>query len=130
MRLFSVSLASLLVAVGYASQKDGLHSFDKLYPQSLSETPIKLNDESYSRYTSKPRDYAVIVLLTALENRFNCALCQTFQPDWELLAKSWTKGDTNRETRLIFGTLDFIDGRNAFQAVSLLLGGLKEPFSI
>lgn len=120
MRLFSVLFASLLVAIGHASQRDTANTFDKLYPKSVSETPIKLNDESYSKFTSKPRDYAVVVLLTALESRFGCTLCQTFQPDWDLLAKSWTKGDTNKETRLIFGTLDFVDGRNAFQAVSLL----------
>ena len=121
MRVFSILSASLLVTAGYASQKDTIDTFDKLYPKSVSDTPVKLNDESYSKYTSKPRDYAVVVLLTALESRFGCTLCQTFQPDWDLLAKSWTKGDTDKETRLIFGTLDFVDGRNAFQAVSCFL---------
>ena len=118
MRLISVLLASLLVGAGYASKGDAISAFEELYPKSISETPLKLNDESYSKYTSKPRDYSVVVLLTALENRFGCALCQSFQSEWELLARSWLKGDANKENRLIFGTLDFVNGRNAFQAVS------------
>ena len=121
MRLISILLALLLAEVGCAYKGDASATFEDLYPRSVSETPLKLKDESYSKYTSKPRDYSVVVLLTALESRFGCALCQSFQPEWELLAKNWLKGDVNRENRLVFGTLDFMDGRNAFQAVSPLI---------
>ena len=120
MRLIGAFFALLLGGTGHALTKSTVGTFEELYPKSISETPLKLNDESYSKYTSKPRDFAVVILLTALENRFGCALCQTFQPEWDLLAKSWMKGDANKDTRLIFGTLDFVNGRNAFQAVSIL----------
>ena len=57
------------------------------------------------------------VLLTALETRFGCKLCTEFQPEWELLAKSWTKGDRDAKSRLLWGTLDFVDGKATFQSV-------------
>jgi len=69
--------------------------------------------------TSSPRDYSVAVLLTALDNRFGCQLCREFQPEWDLLAKSWTKGDKTGESRLIYATLDFADGKAIFQALGL-----------
>lgn len=57
------------------------------------------------------------VLLTALETRFGCQLCQEFAPEWEVLGRSWTRGDKAGESRLIFGTLDFADGRETFISV-------------
>ena len=59
-------------------------------------------------------------VVTALEARFGCSLCNDFQPEWEMLAKAWTKGDKEMESRLIFGTLDFADGKNTFQSVGWL----------
>jgi len=80
---------------------------------------LKLDDSNYEKLTSAPRDYSVVVLLTALEPRFGCQLCRDFQPEWELLAKSWTNGDKKGESRLLYGTLDFTDGKNTFQSLSL-----------
>ncbi|KAH8671149.1 hypothetical protein BX600DRAFT_458429 [Xylariales sp. PMI_506] len=54
-----------------------------------------------------------------MDSRFGCTLCREFQPEWELLAKSWTKGDKKGESRLIFGTLDFNDGRETFVSLGL-----------
>jgi oligosaccharyltransferase complex subunit gamma len=34
-----------------------------------------------------------------------------------LLAKSWTRGDKKGESRLVYGTLDFVDGKGTFQSV-------------
>lgn len=59
------------------------------------------------------------MLLTALEARFGCQLCRDFQPEWELLAKSWTKADKKGESRLVYGTLDFTDGKGTFQSLGL-----------
>lgn len=79
---------------------------------------MKLGDVAYKSLTTVPRDYSVAVLLTAIDARFGCQLCREFQPEWDLLAKSWTKGDKKAESRLLFGTLDFADGRETFMSVS------------
>lgn len=117
MRILS-SIAPLLLLIGGSlakkAQTDSYEEFNKLAQRS---SPIKLNDATYASLTTAPRNHSVAVLLTALETRFGCQLCQEFQPEWDLLGKSWTKGDKTGESRLIFGTLDFADGRETFISV-------------
>lgn len=117
MRLLRSLIVSLLPLAALAAKKPATDRFEEFHTKALSSTPIKLVDYSYNRLTSAPRDYSVAVLLTALEARFGCQLCREFQPEWDLLSKSWTKGDKAGESRLIYGTLDFMDGKDTFQSV-------------
>ncbi|KAK5159130.1 hypothetical protein LTR04_005105 [Oleoguttula sp. CCFEE 6159] len=118
MRLLQILTACLLPLSVLAAQKATGDRFQDFHAQQLSSSAsIKLDDASYTKLTSAPRDYSVAVLLTALETRFGCQLCREFQPEWDLIAKSWTKGDKAGESRLIYGTLDFNDGKNTFQSV-------------
>jgi oligosaccharyltransferase complex subunit gamma len=92
--------------------------------QSLSRsTPIDLDDSSYGDLTSKTRDYHVAVLLTAADARYGCVLCREFQPEWELIARSWNKGPKPDDLKLLFTTLDFSNGKATFQKV-----GRAQPF--
>lgn len=109
--------AALLLAGADAVKKTPAERFDEFRAKSHSSTPIKLKEPSYKTLTSAPRDYSVAVLLTAMETRFGCQLCQEFQPEYDLLAKSWTKGDSAAESRMLFGSLDFVDGRDIFVSV-------------
>jgi hypothetical protein len=120
MRFLKGLILSLLPAAALAAKKPAADKFEQFHTKALSSAPLKLDDSVYAKLTAAPRDYSVAVLLTALEARFGCALCREFQPEWDLLSKSWTKGDKQGESRLIFGTLDFIDGKNTFQSVSPL----------
>ncbi len=119
MRLLGGFVLSLLILTTKGVKKTTADRFQDFHSKALSSTPLKLVDTSYDRLTATPRDYSVAVLLTALESRFGCQLCREFQPEWELLAKSWTKGDRNGDSRLVYGTLDFVDGKNTFQSVCL-----------
>ncbi|KAL4814179.1 hypothetical protein BDW67DRAFT_166318 [Aspergillus spinulosporus] len=88
--------------------------------QSISRlAPIQLNDLTYDDITSKPRDYHVAVILTATEARFGCVLCRDFQPEFDLIARSWNKGSKPDDLKLLFGTLDFRNGKAAFQKLML-----------
>jgi oligosaccharyltransferase complex subunit gamma len=118
MRFINGIVLSLLPLSVFGAKKPSVDRFLDFHTKALSSAPLKLVDSSYDRLTTAPRDYSVAVLLTALEARFGCQLCREFQPEWDLLAKSWTKGDKSGESRLIYGTLDFADGRNTFQSVS------------
>lgn len=118
MRLFGGILYALLLASAIAAKKSVKDRFEDFHAKSLVSTPLKLADSSYTRLTRAPRDYSVAVLLTALDSRFGCQLCREFQPEWELLAKSWIKGDKKGDSKLIYGTLDFSDGKDIFQSVS------------
>ncbi|GAB7352278.1 hypothetical protein MBLNU459_g2738t1 [Dothideomycetes sp. NU459] len=121
MRFLSALTACLLPLAALAAKKPGGDRFSDFRQQQLaaSGAALKLDDDSYNKLTAAPRDYAVVVLLTALEARFGCVLCHDFAPEWTLLAKSWTKGDKQAESRLVYGTLDFTNGQRTFQSLML-----------
>ncbi|OAL01332.1 hypothetical protein IQ06DRAFT_248379 [Phaeosphaeriaceae sp. SRC1lsM3a] len=120
MRWLQLLTASLLPFTALAAKKSSGDRFKDFRAKSLSTgAPVKLDDASYAQLTKAPRDYSVTVLLTALEQRFGCELCRQFQPEWDILGKSWTRGDKNADGRLLFGTLDFVDGKNTFQSMML-----------
>lgn len=122
MRFFqSLLSAAFLVAGALAAKKSPADRFNDFHTKALATSPIKLKETSYKTLTSAPRDYSVAVLLTALETRFGCQLCQEFQPEWEILSQSWIKGDKKAESRLLFGQLDFVDGRDVFVSVSSIV---------
>lgn len=117
MRWFQLLTASLLPFTALAAKKTG-DKFTDARAKSLDlGRPLKLDDGGYNSLTKGQRDFSVAVLLTALETRFGCVLCREFQPEWDLLGKSWVKGDKDGKTRTLFGTLDFVDGKNTFQSV-------------
>ena len=118
MRSFQLVAALLLPLTSLAAKKPTGDLFLDFYSQQVSNAaPVKLDDTLYAEITKAPRNYSAAILLTALDARFSCGLCNDFQPEWELLAKTWTKGDKGMESRLLFGTLDFMDGKNTFQSV-------------
>ncbi|KAK5990968.1 Tumor suppressor candidate 3 [Cladobotryum mycophilum] len=120
MRIFPVLLsASALLYQAFAAKKASADRFEDFHRLSQSTSPLKLNDAAYNSLTAAPRDYSVAVLLTALESRFGCQLCREFQPEWDLVGKSWSRGDKTGESRLLFGTLDFADGRDVFVSLGL-----------
>ncbi|KAK4152127.1 magnesium transporter protein 1 [Chaetomidium leptoderma] len=119
--LFSLALfgTGSLVATAAAKKTPPEERFNVYHAKALASAPVKLSDPSYRELTSSSRDYTVAVLLTAMESRYGCQLCREFQPEWELLARSWTSGDKKGESRLVFGTLDFGDGKDIFMSLGL-----------
>ncbi|KAI5927412.1 OST3/OST6 family protein [Camillea tinctor] len=116
----SALLALSLPFGSFAAKKESsVDRFTEFHSQAVASSPLKLVDSTYRKLTSGSRDYTVAVLLTALDARFGCQLCTEFQPEWDILGKSWAKGDKNGESRLIFGTLDFTDGRDVFLSLGL-----------
>jgi len=119
MQLLKALLLTLLPFAAEAAKKSsaGKDAFTKFHAKQLSTAPVKLDDASFTQLTALPRNHSFAVVLTALEPRIGCALCRDFQPEWDLLAKSWVKGDREGKSKIVFGTLDFADGKNTFQAV-------------
>ncbi|QDS71553.1 hypothetical protein FKW77_005637 [Venturia effusa] len=115
MRL-SQLLSALLLPLASLAAKKPTDPFERAFAKTY---PIKLDDDKFNELTKAPRDYATVVLLTALEPRYGCAACQMFHPEWQLLAQSWKKGDKSGSTRTVFATLDFADGKRTFQSLQL-----------
>lgn len=115
--LFAIALLSIATL---AKDNGPEARFKKYHQKLLSNTPLKLNDGVYDEITTSPRNFSSVVLLTALEAKFGCQLCRDFHPEWEIVARSWTRGDKQGESRVLFGTLDFSDGKMTFQKVRRL----------
>ncbi|KAI9683669.1 MAG: Oligosaccharide translocation protein rft1 [Trizodia sp. TS-e1964] len=119
MKLLRALTVLLLPLPLFAAKKAPADKFQQFHAKSLVSTPLKLDDPLYDALTASPRDYSVVVLLTAMEARFGCQLCREFQPEWDLLSRTWIRGDKAGASRLVFGTLDFADGKEAFQKLQL-----------
>ena len=121
MRWLSFLTSSLLCVGTLAAKKKadaGVDIFEGFHSKQLSGSPIKLDDASYKKLVAgTPRDYSSAILLTAMDARYACQLCREFQPEYDLLARSWTKGDKAGESRMVFSVLDFNDGRETFMSV-------------
>ena len=117
MKVLSLLLVSLLSTTTLAAKKPTGSTYETYFARAVSSTPIGIDDSGYDQVTSAPRDYSVAVLLTALEDKFGCKLCRDFQPEWNVIAKSWQQGDKKGECRTLFATLDFSNGRATFMKV-------------
>ena len=114
--VFPLMLLSVLCS---GAKRPSAGTFEHYHAKSQSSAPLRLDDSLYDELTATPRNHSVVVLLTALEARFGCQLCRDFQPEWDLLGKSWAKGDKYGDSRILLGTLDFADGKGIFQKVLL-----------
>ena len=112
-------LVALFALTCSAAKRSKSAGFEKYQSKFLSSAPLKLDDTAYDELTTTPRNHTVAVLLTALEARFGCDVCKNFQPEWDLLARSWARGDKGGQSRFVLGTLDFLDGKGTFQKVRL-----------
>ena len=119
MKLLNLLILTVLTVLAFAAKQPSGGTFEKYHAKSHSSAPLRLDDASYDELTATPRNHSVVVLLTALEARFGCQLCRDFQPEWDLLGKSWAKGDRRGDSRILLGTLDFADGKGTFQKVLL-----------
>lgn len=117
MKLTDLITLTLFPLLCHGAKQTTTERFDEYHSKFLSSAPLKLTDKSYEELTAAPRNFSMVILLTALEARFGCQLCKEFQSEWDLIGKSWAKGDKRGESRMLYGTLDFTDGKGTFQAV-------------
>jgi hypothetical protein len=117
MKLLTLVFAWVLSSTALAAKKSTSSIFETYHARAASSTPIGIDDQGYEQVTSAPRDYSVAVLLTALEDKFGCKLCRDFHPEWNIIANSWQKGDKKGESRMLFATIDFSNGRATFMKV-------------
>ncbi|KAI8890190.1 hypothetical protein K501DRAFT_206769, partial [Backusella circina FSU 941] len=108
-----LSLFLLVITLVVVSAQDVKK--DKLFTLAIGSdnNVIKLNSNSYDRFTEGKRSYGIVVLLTATDARFNCMPCREFDPEYALVASQF------RQSELFFGRLDFQDGQAIYQKLGL-----------
>ncbi|RMD39551.1 hypothetical protein DV735_g5583, partial [Chaetothyriales sp. CBS 134920] len=114
-----LALAALSVSAVVAKKAPADPSkFDK-YLSKQSSRPLEIDEAVYDELTAVPRDYSLAVLLTARAAKFACQTCKAFDPEWDIVGRSWAKGDPKGKTRVLLTTLDFDQGRNVFMKLQL-----------
>jgi oligosaccharyltransferase complex subunit gamma len=114
-----LSLLGPLAAAATAAAEPAAPS-SRLSAALKQRYPLPLGDRLFADLTAGPsRDYAAVVLLTAMDPKFGCNACRDFMPEWQLLGRSWQRGDPKGNSRTVLATLDFADGRNTFQQQGL-----------
>jgi len=78
----------------------------------------KLDSQSFVKSLESPRDYGMVVLLTALGDQYKCVPCKEFDPEFRLVASSYHR--KNDKSDLFFGHLDFEDGQAVFQQMNIV----------
>lgn len=122
-------VAGLYVATAVATADAFTDKFQLYHSRARSSSPLSLDEEAYDDLTSAPRDYSVAILLTAGEAKYGCKVCKEIAPEWNLVAQSWVKGDGKGQSRTLYGTLDFKNGKRTFQKVlKSVAEGAKIPF--
>ncbi|KAJ5101469.1 hypothetical protein NUU61_003691 [Penicillium alfredii] len=118
MKLWGPLFFLLSVVSGVLSAESSRNKFEKYHSLSRS-APVDLNSASYEELVSAPRDYYAAVILTALDARFGCLMCREFDSEWDLISRSWNRGPKPDGVNVIFGTLDFDQGKTVFQKLML-----------
>lgn len=115
-------LTAFAVSLTAVTAKKAANAFD-IYQKKAA--PITLTESTYEDLTAAPRDYHTAVILTALDAKYACGICREFSGEWDIIAKSWQKGDKKNKNRVLFGTLDFDQGRNVFVKVRVSILGYE-----
>ncbi|KAL4230859.1 tumor suppressor candidate 3 [Mactra antiquata] len=78
---------------------------------------IRMNGEKFKQYVrGVPRNYSVIVMLTALQPQRQCSVCKQANDEFTIVANSWRYSQTNK---LFFAMVDFDEGSDVFQQLKL-----------
>ncbi|KAI9095533.1 hypothetical protein DFS34DRAFT_179678 [Phlyctochytrium arcticum] len=89
----------------------------KLEESSRSNGAIKLNGDDFKLYTEAPRNYSIVIALTATNPELKCVPCQKFEPELNLVAAGWNR--IQKDRNLYFGSLEYRDGQEVFQRMGV-----------
>jgi oligosaccharyltransferase complex subunit gamma len=127
--LLACSALSLAVSISTAQELSSrLAKFHSLAAKNGGIVPLTsaLYEELIADSPSNPRDYTTSIVLTALNPRFGCQPCITFDKEHKEVAKQWWNRRDNRKSkqnqmRHVFAVLDFEKGQDVFKRVRIVL---------
>ncbi|KAG0308210.1 oligosaccharyl transferase subunit ost3/OST6 [Dissophora globulifera] len=74
---------------------------------------VDLESSTFDDVLAMPRNFSVVILFTAISSEFQCVPCKNFDPEYRLVASTWSK--LSDKSRLFFGIIDFKKGQAIFQ---------------
>ncbi|XP_076468514.1 dolichyl-diphosphooligosaccharide--protein glycosyltransferase subunit MAGT1-like [Babylonia areolata] len=80
---------------------------------------IRMNGDKFTQYVkTAPRNYSIIVMLTALKAERQCGACKKASNEYQILANSW-RYSQQYSNDLFFAMVDYDDGPDVFQSMKI-----------
>jgi len=80
---------------------------------------ISMNGDKFRTYVKfSPRNYSVILMLTALAPQRQCGICKDVHLEFQIIASSW-RYSSSYNAKLFFAMVDFDEGSDVFQLLKL-----------
>jgi len=91
---------------------------EQLTEWSLKKPVVKLNYEKFKHYVkSAPRNYTIVVMLTALNPQRQCQVCKPANEEYQMLAQSW-RYSAQFSNKLFFTMVDYDDAPDVFKMLN------------
>ncbi|RNA25417.1 tumor suppressor candidate 3 [Brachionus plicatilis] len=91
---------------------------EQLTEWSLKKPVIRLNFEKFKHFVkSAPRNYSIVVMLTALAPHRGCQICRPANDEFQIVAQSW-RYSPQFSNKLFFAMVDFDDAPDIFKMLN------------
>jgi len=88
---------------------------------SVRRPIIRLNGDKFRQYVgskSLPRNYSIVVMMTALSSQRQCAICRQAHDEYTIVANSW-RYSPSFSSKLFFALVDYDEGQDIFQSLNI-----------
>nr|CAH8857652.1 unnamed protein product [Trichobilharzia regenti] len=112
-----VYLSVITFCYGLSVEETLENKVRKMSELTAAQSYINLNVDQFTLLLrSQPRNYSVILLLTALSSGRNCVPCKQAFEEFQIVATSW-KYSKQRDNRLFFAVADFDNAPGVFESL-------------
>ncbi|KAK3099792.1 hypothetical protein FSP39_009717 [Pinctada imbricata] len=132
--ILSIFIAVSLIDSVIKKKEDSLNDkVQQLMEWNNKKSVIKLNGDKFKQYLkTSPRNYSVILMLTALQPQRQCSVCKQANDEYQILANSWRQANDEYQilanswrysqqyaNRLFFAMVDYDDGPDVFSSMKI-----------
>ncbi|CAF0887568.1 unnamed protein product [Didymodactylos carnosus] len=116
---FILSIVFICICIVGGKEDILSEKIEQLTEWSMKKPVIRLNSERFKHYVkTPPRNYSVIVMLTALSPQRQCAICKQAHDEFQVVAQSW-RYSSAFSNKIFFAMVDFDEGSDVFQYLKL-----------
>ncbi|XP_050416867.1 tumor suppressor candidate 3 [Patella vulgata] len=120
-----LKILALLICISvtnsvYKKKEDSLSDkVSQLTEWNNKKSVIRLTGDKFRELVkTPPKNYSVIVMLTALQSKRQCSVCKQANDEYLILANSWRYSQQFSD-RLFFTMVDYDEGPDVFQSLKL-----------
>ncbi|BFZ24307.1 hypothetical protein BsWGS_27346 [Bradybaena similaris] len=115
-----VTVLNFSCALAQLKKEESLDSkVHQLMEWNSKKSVIRLSGDKFRQYVkTTPKNYSVVVMLTALQPQRGCSVCKQANDEFQIVANSW-RYSQQYSNRLFFAMVDYDEGSDIFQSMKL-----------